>query len=378
MPDESRNRPPTLHSGRDSTISGDVAGRDKTVTTTTITEGGPVARYAVIGLSLIAALAIVVVAVIAALGSLPFLPVTGPTPTFTATLTLTPSASPTPTATSTPTLTPTRSRTATPTVTPSPPPTATTASPTPSATDTLPPEVTPLPISTLPLYDDFNDACLASDRWRLDSLPAQIDGPTPTASPTDDKCLAAEAFGFTEGVNGRLSVFLSLEGDETHSVSEAGGGCYREAEVTVMLREVTIVDGRHDNFLRVALTIQQVTRAARLEVRLRAGNEVGPLQYRLLPRLIVADGYTDVLPALIYRPGQPITLAFRVTDVGAFNLATGTTSIGKVLTIYANDVALTPSYSLRGYPCDLTLGYHAEQQTSLEGYFDEVRFIRAP
>lgn len=373
--------------GDEVSVGGDVVGRDKvtqnttsttsTTSTTYVSEGGPVARYAVFSLVFIAALAIITIALFAS--RTPGAGAT-PTPSPSPVVTLT-APIPPPTATSTPTsVAPTETSPAPPpataTQTPEPPTATLTPTETATATPTLAPGVSPTPTSALPVYDAFDDNCLNADRWTLSAPPAGAEAATPTPIPNQNGCLQADRQFFTEGRDGRLSVFLSLEDEGTYQLAQTPPGCFREAEVTLALNQVEVFADRHLAYLSLGASLQRVSGEATLEVRVRGSNVNGPLLYDVAPRLLVASGYQD-FPTLSYAAGQPITIALRVRDVGDVNVG-GTASLNKRFTVYVNGQPLSPSFSVIADPCNLTIGYHADAPTLLDGYFEEVRLLAAP
>ncbi len=379
-----------LTAGNDATVGGDVVGGDKVVShnTTTSTshtvvnEGGPVARYAVLGVVAIAALAILVIAVLFArtppappTATLPAPSATPPATAIVAAATATatapsPSATPTPTATAT-LPAPTETRTATPE-----PPSPTPTPPTPTETPTLPAGVTPTPTSAVAIYDAFDDACLDAARWALLTTPVGEGTPAPTPLPIVGGCLAADDLFFTEGRNGRLNVFLSLENEGTRQLGQTPSGCFAEAEVVLGLDEVSVFAGKqHQAYLSVGVTVPRKDRLASLEVRVRGSNLNGPLLFDIFSRYLEPGGYLDS-DGLAYAPGQTLTVAFRVREVG--EAPQSGTAANQKLTIFINGQPLRPSYSVVGEPCDLTIGYHVETETTFDGYFEEVRIAPAP
>lgn len=394
MPDQNQSGGADVESGGDTTIGGDVVGRDKIttthtthvgadsvardkITTTTVHEGGPTARYAVIGLAVVAALAIVVMGLIVFGGNPP------PTPSPTAGVTATfPAVVVVPT--STPTVEP--SRTPEPTLPPSP--TATgpplTATPTPSplpptATDTPNPLEIPTPTSALPVYDGFDDRCLDAERWDLKVEPVGPETPAPTAIPSQGNCLQAQRQFFTEGANRRLSVFVSLEGDVTHSLAQKSNACYDEVEVVTALNEVQNFDEPrvHSSYLSLGLALtRQSGMDGFLEVRLEGSNASGRLSAQITSRWTIATGYIN-LGTMPYTFRQPVTVAFRVADVGRDGGEAGAAAENKRLTVYVDDKQIGPSFSMIS-ACGLTIGYHADAPTLLDGYFDEVRLLPLP
>lgn len=383
-------------SGDEVNVGGDVAGRDKIVSTTTSTsthttttnvEGGPVARYAVVGIIVIALAAILAIAL-----SIPRPPVVTATPTLTASSTPEPSLTPAPVPSATPAA-PTATATETaapPTATPTPPPpteTATLPPPTETATATLPPGVTATPTSAVPVYDAFDDRCVNADRWAQQAMTSgaalrapAADEATPeataTATPQPPRCLPVEEQFFTEGADGRLTVFVGVEAGGTESLIQAPPGCFREAEVVLALAEAEILSGGREVYLAVGASLRRRTGDAVLEVRVRAYNYTGRTEIDLRPRLIVPDGTLDLNP-IPYTLGRPVTVALRTRDIGAAPVE-GAASTNKILTMYVDGQPLSPSFSIIADPCSLTLGYHAEAQTALFGYFDEVRLNPVP
>jgi len=371
--DEPPNNGVDLNTSGDLRVGGDVVGRDKvttTTTTTTITEGGPTARYAVIGIVVIAALAIIITA-IALRG--PISPAS-PTPTPSATPTPSPTtpvpASPTssspdtPSPTDTPTFTYTPEPTATQTNSPTPAPSAT-------ATDNFStPTLTPLPTSALAVFDDFGDKCLDANKWNLGGVSTAPDAPMPTPLPAPDGCLQTQEQFITEGDDGHLSVFVSLEGDQTHSLAEQTPACFREAEVTLALDDVQVTGAEPGTaYLSLGLGLQRVSGDGTLEIRLEGGTTSGRLDAQVTSRLITAAGYQNFGP-LGYAFHQRVTVAVRVTEVGQ---GAGHQVTSKKIAVYVEGVPLGPPLSILTDPCGLSLGYHADAPTTLDGFFDDVR-----
>ena len=88
----------------------------------------------------------------------------------------------------------------------------------------------------------------------------------------------------------------------------------------------------------------------------------------LMPRMALAT----FVSLAIYLPGRPVPITFRVDDVGA-HVADRPAGANQRLTVWVDDQPLAPALSLSGPPCALTLGYQAETETVLEGYFEEAR-----
>jgi len=386
-PDERPSRGgASLTSGGDASVGGDVVGRDKVThtesSTTYISEGGPAARYAIIG---------IVVVALAAIGSFAILALrdaatpdaanvlrSTATPAMTETRlveTATPTP-PTPTPTEAPaTLTPTPTPTEAPaTLTPTPTPTEAPATPAPTPTPTALPTATPTSTeappsaSTLPLYDDFEDGCLDAARWSVQTNPADFATPIPVAVLSSADCLQTSDQYFVNEENGVLAVATSLEGEQTFGLAASPPACFSEAEVTLTLNEVNVFEGRRSAYLNVGVDIVQRTRPARVEVRLLGGNLNGPRRYNIFLRLITATGPSDY-GLRDYTPGRPITVAFRVVKQQLVVFAGGLP-----FTVMSEDGQLVPiAFTIRGNPCVLTLGYRAEDQIALNGAFDEVR-----
>ncbi len=361
----------------DVNIGGDVVGRDKvstTTTTSTVNEGGPVARYSVLGVVAIAALAILMFTFIILRG--------GGTavPTATATTTVTPTPLP-PTASATATPVP---QTEKPTQTPSPSPTATatpTESPSPTPTDTptatLPPGITPSPTSAVPVYDDFADRCLDADKWALVQEQPGPETPTPAPLLSSSNCLDVQHQLFTEGPDGRLSVFLTLEGDQTHQLLQKSNACYEQAEVVMALNDVAAFgNDPRTAFINVGLSLDRQYEDGFLEVRLEGSNASGKLTSQATLRWTNARGYIN-LDSRIYNFDQPVTVAFRIEEVGQPQGNTPQTVTNKILTVYVDNQPLGKSFSTL-LACSLTMGYHADDQTALKGYFEDVRLQPAP
>jgi hypothetical protein len=362
MSDKDQSGGVNLDNSGDVNIGQDAVGRDKIINTTTQTtniEGGPVARYAVIGVILIAAIAILAFAWLAAR----FPPVVTPTATSTPTRTLVPPPSDTPTLASSPTATATPEP---PTITPTPTASATatlTEPPTDTPTPTLPPGVTPSPTSALAVYDSFDDACLNGQLWTPRAEAILPD--SPQAAPTSTICLDAQQ-RFLNEADGRLEVFLSVEGDQTYALTETTGQCFREVEVLLNLKEVRVFTEQYQAYLTVAARVGRVSGESVLEVRVRGDNFEAPLrmQYGVLARMRVLGGYGDY-GALPYTANEPLLIALRV-------------QANHRLMVYANGQALAGPFSVLTDLCGVTIGYHADAQTLLDGAFEEVRLSSVP
>ena len=393
MPDSDQGGETNIESGGDTTIGGDVVGRDKIATTThtthvgadavagdkvtqtTITthvEGGPTTRLAIAGVIGIAVLAILVLAAIFFGGGAPARP--SPTPSATATTPL-PSATLTveePSRTPLPLLVTTEPPSPIPTITPTPTPTP---SSTPTPTDTSFPTntptltLTPSPPSALGVYDDFNDLCLDEAHWALNVAPVGTETPTPTPIPARGSCLNASDQFFNEDRDGHLNVFLTLEGDETGSLVQTSNACYKEAEVLLALHDVIIFDENvRSAYLSVGVSVARKSGPSFVELRLEGTNASGRFQPQITTRLtLLGAGGPTTLAALPYTFDQIVRVAFRVND-----------KYGLRLTVYVNDQPIKPDLSIESAPCGLTLGYHADTQTLLDGYFDEVRLELLP
>jgi hypothetical protein len=384
MPDDTPSDEPRPSKGRpsqsgglnidgDASIGGNAVGRDSITHTTTATnttsmvvEGGPVARYAVLGVVGIAALAIIVIAFIAS-GNHPAAPTATPTPT--ALPTLAPSQTPSPPASPTvllPTETATHTATAPPsTVTPSPtePPTATEpARPTPTATEGVLATLTamPWPTSALPLYDNFAGTCLRKDNWMLDW---QWQSPTPT--PGAPLCLDTRP-QYMAADDG-LGVFLGLDDTrgkrrgETHSLTTAAFGYLKQIEVRVALNKVETLTDTRSAYLSVIVPAHRAN-PADLEIRVQGGTLAGKPVYQITSLLNLRDGSgIQQGQTLTYVLGQPIVVAFRVKS----NKLTG----------YVNDQVMIGPYSILAEPTAVTIGYQADEDTLLDGTFDEVHIV---
>jgi hypothetical protein len=394
-------------------IGGNAVGRDSitqtttTTSNTTVNEGGAVARYAVIGVVVIAALAIVIIALLAFQGQ-PIVSPATPTASLTATLapSLPPSATaspppppPTPTSTELPTATltppptetvpspsPTWPPTETPTPNPSPteagtlpPPTETLSTPTqpavvvrtvtptpsPTVTETASPTptLTPSPTLALPLYDNFASSCLKKEKWMLDWV-WQSPPPTPGAPvclDTRPQFMAAD---------GGLIVFLDATVDitksVTHALTSAQLGYYKQVEVVFTLNSVDVFTDTRTTYLSAGVSFQLARPAdADLEIRLQGSNATGKFSYQITSLLTLKDGSGNVSGGkLPYVPGQPVVAAFRVK--------------GNKLTAYVNNQPMAGPFSILSEPSAVNIGYHADAQTSLDGTFDEVRILQMP
>jgi hypothetical protein len=378
-------------------IQGNAVGRDSisqtTNTTTNIAEGGPVARYAVIGVIVIAVLAIVIIALLAT-QERPVVPVA----THTATATLPPTLAPSATATLTP-LPPTL--TEPPIARPTPlstetrlPPTPTAPSPSPSPTQevTLPPPTdtapplptepatatptlpatitqeaplnltpTPWPTSALPLYDDFASTCLKKEKWMLDWV---WQSPLPT--PGAPVCL--DTFPQFMAADGGLGVFLDstveLTKSVTHALTSAQMGYYKQVEVTFALTNVGVFSDTRTAYLSAGVSVQLARPAdADLEVRLQGSNASGKFVYQITSLLSLKDGSGNIGGGrLPYTPEQPVVVAFRVK--------------GNKLTAYVDNQPIAGPFSILSEPSAVNIGYHADTLTTLDGAFAEVRILQ--
>ena len=384
------------------TVGGSLVGRDSvsnvttsttSTSTTTVNEGGPVTRYAVLGVIGIAALAIVVTALVAIRGLFPA-PAATATPSATATATIMAASSftagpPTYTATPTPTsppltqtpsptaslsepATPTASAWPTATATVAAPPTATstatttatvtaTSTATPTAAIPVTPSSTPLPTVVLPVYDDFAGRCLLAARWMLDWQP-DMATPTPGAPiclDTDPQYMAQD-----DG----LVVFLgqddtaNLSKGETHSLTSAGSGFFRRIEVSVTLNQADVLTVTHTAYLSVAVPAIRAN-LADMEIRVQGGHLAGKPVYQVTSYLILRDG-SGLQQGLTfpYALGQTLTIDFVVK--------------GNKLTAYVNGEPILGPYSILTEPPSVTLGYHVDQQTLLDGTFNEVSILQ--
>ncbi len=373
-------------------IGGDAVGRDsisQTTTTTTntnIAEGGPVARYAVIGLVVIAALAIVIIALLASQGPV-VLPTSPPTASVTATLvpsqTSSATASPTeppPTFTATRTDTPSPSATETPvppTETPSPtttptqeetlPPGATepaTATPTPSATVTETasptPTLTPWPATVVPLYDNFASSCLKKEKWMLDWAwlsPLPTPG-APVCLDTRPQFMAAD-----DGLMVFLDSTVVLPKGASHALTSAQLGFYREVEVKFTLNQVEVFTDTRTAYLTAGVSVRLARPAdADLEIQLQGSNASGRFGYQIVSLLTLKEGGNISGGKLPYTPGEPVVATFRVK--------------GNKLTAYANGQLLAGPFSILSEPSAVNIGYHADPQSTLDGTFAEVRILQ--
>lgn len=379
MADNPRDDEPSganVSSGGDTSVGGDVVGRDKvthtSTSTTYVSEGGPAARYAIVGVVVVALVAIALFAFLVARGLTP--PVPSATPSLTPPPT-TPLPLPTATASATATATPTATLTPTPTPTEAPATSTPTSVVTPTETSTVAPTATPTSTeatpsaSTLPLYDDFEDGCLDAARWSVQTNPGDFSTPEPaSAFSNGSDCLQTNDQYFVNEENGALSVATSLEGEQSFGLAASATGCFSEAEVTLALNEINVFEGRRAAYLSVGVDVAQRTRPARVEVRLQGGNLNGPRRYTLFVRLITAAGPSDY-GQRDYTPGRPMVVAFRVINQQLIVSANG-----QPFTALSDDGQPVPiAFSLRDNPCTLALGYRAEDQIAVAGRFDEVR-----
>jgi hypothetical protein len=380
---DSNQRGTNIEGGGDVNIGGDVVGRDKvsnSTNTTTISEGGPVARYSVLGVVGIAALAILMFTFIilrnggtAALTATPTATAPMLTPTSTPTIS---TAAKLATPTETSTLTPIPTETATPTSTPTelPPPTSTG---TPIPTETLQPAITVSPVSSVPVYDNFADGCLDADKWALVQEPPAPETPTPEPVLSSANCLDVQHELFTEGRDGRLSVLLTFEGGHTHQLLQKSNACYDQAEVVLALNNVSVLgNDPRTSFINVGLSLDRQYEDGVLDVRLEGSNATGKLASQAILRWTTARGPFNIA-VQDYSFDQPVTVAFRIEEVGVpqGNATQGATN--KILTVYLGNKPFGLPFSML-LACGLTIGYHADDQTSLKGYFEEVRLQPAP
>ena len=166
--------------GGDFTVGGDIVSGGKVTTTTTtttthISEGGPVARYAVIGMAVIAVVAVIGILIAVLRPWQSATPTLAPTPAFT--IVSTP-----------PTTGPTSASVATNTTVPTPVEATATSSPTP-----VPPTPTPL------LY--FRSGCVVAESWIAFPRASNLGG-----------CLSLSDFGFNAQDN-----VLSIDGRQSTS-----------------------------------------------------------------------------------------------------------------------------------------------------------------
>jgi hypothetical protein len=378
MPDPNQRGGVNVNGEGETHIGGDVVGRDKhtTTTTTTYNEGGPVARYAVVGLVVVAVLSLIILARLASSNNPP------PSPflqrTASATLTMenptatlliaqvTSTQTPEPTFTERPTASPTATEPPPPTqtvsFTPSPPPPTDTSVPTATSTATAEGPVrtaTPSPTSSVLVYDDFNDNCLETERWKLLGELNQ----TATPIPSRNGCLDARRQFFAQDA-GRLNVFLdreaATEAEVEHYFAPLTQGCYKQVEVALAMDDMQPLPEAEvvNTYLSVGIDVARVSGSGNLEIRIERGNVHGRLLAQIDSVLTVEGGYTK-FSAPSYNLGQVVTIAFRV--------------VGNKLTAYVDNQIVAGPFSILSEPCRLTIGYHADPQTLLDGYFDEVR-----
>jgi hypothetical protein len=387
MPDNDQSGQVSVESEGDVTVGGNVVGRDSitntthnttTTTTTTITnitEAGPVARrvmYAAFGIAMLAIL-VLGVNVLRSNASTPTpLP---PTPTLSAPSpslppTETPGATPQdmPTATSTTTLKP--SSTLQPPTDMPAPTSFSTYTPTP-----LPPVIlspTPTPASAVPVYDDFNNNCLDADKWTLSAALAGPETPTPTPVPSSGNCLNARRQFFAEDI-GRLNVFLDQgaagEGEVEYQLTPIRAGCYKQVEVVLALDDMQPLPDAEvvNTFLSVGVDVVLARGSgndvpARLEVQLGRDNVNGPLLTRITSLLTVPEGNEKY--EATYSLGQVATISFRL--------------VGGKLRAYIDDQLVAGGFAVAEDPCSLTIGFHADPHTLVDGYFEEVRLAPLP
>jgi hypothetical protein len=222
------------------------------------------------------------------------------------------------------------------------------------------------------LYDDFGDQCLDSALWALNVAAAGTETPTPAAALSQATCVDTQRDFITEDEQGHLAVFLTLEGDVTDNVAQKSGACFREVEFTFSLHDVIVFeDVTRSAFLSVGAALQRVSGDSFLEVRLEGNNPSGraspPMEFQMVVRLTTPaqGGYINLFQTP-YVADQLATVAFRIKD--------------NRLTVFLNHEAVSPTLSILpgSLACGLTLGYHADPGTLLDGYFDEVRVTPLP
>jgi hypothetical protein len=401
MPDVNQTGETNISSGGDTTIGGDVVGGDKITTTTTniantagdsvagdkITqtvtnvEGGPTTRLAIGGVIGIAVIAILVLAAIIFGGQAAAKPTSTPSATPSATALVPSSTSPIVAVTDTPLPIPatTEPPSPTPTVTLTSSPTPTTETPvpptpsdTPFPTNTPTLTLTPSPTSALGVYDDFDDRCLDEARWQFKAPSVGEGTPTPTPVPSVSGCLDTQREFLTEDGAGHLTVFVTLEGDVSESLVQKSNGCYREVEVQFALHDAIVFDEEaRAVYLSAGLSLSRVSGEYFVEVRLEADSASGrDSSGRLRPRInarlsLLNSGGPTTLGTLPYQFDQPVTVAFRVNDRNQ-------------LITYVDGQPIGPPLSVLSDPCGLTLAYHADTFTLLDGYFDEARLEPLP
>ncbi len=349
MPDKNKGGA-SVEGGRDVNVGGDAVGGDKVSTTfnsTTTLNAGATSNYVLFGLIGIAALAIVVLSIIALRGgNPPGSTLAAPALTFTPTLTGThspPSDTPSPTATAT----------ATATTTPAPPP-----------TDTPPPGVTPTATSAVPALDFFSDNCLPKNQWILRA--EQYGYATPI--PTRGNCLDPRRQFFAED-DGKLSVFIDQDATRTTEQEHVfqlipSAVCYKQVEVVAALDNVQILTDASRAYLSIGIELQRVAGDGYLEVRIEGTNTGGSFFTQTIARLTLSDGsgYQN-FTWMRYNLGEVVTIAFRVK--------------GNKLTAYVGNDPIAGPFPILSEPCVVGLGYHADPQTLLDGYFEEIRGLPA-
>jgi len=217
------------------------------------------------------------------------------------------------------------------------------------------------PTSALPLYDSFAGTCLRTERWMLD-----WQNPDPTPTPGAPVCLDARP-QYMAADDG-LGVFLGQDDTaakargESHRLTSTGFGYYRQIEVRVTLNKAEVLTDTHTAYLSIAVpAIRDIE--ADMEIRVQGGHVDGKPVYQVTSLLTLRDGSGLIVGQTFpYTPGQTLVIAFRVK--------------GNKLTGYVNDQPIIGPFSILSEPSSVTLGYHADQQTLLDGVFAEVRILQ--
>jgi hypothetical protein len=219
--------------------------------------------------------------------------------------------------------------------------------------------VSPTATSSVPVFDDFADNCLERERWILG---AEQNGQA-TPIPVRGSCLDARRQFFAQDA-GQLSVFLDQDAtrtsEQTHVFVPVTGACYKTVEVVAAVDNVQILTEASRAYLTIGVALSRVAGDGYLEVRLEGTNTGGSFFSQAIARLTLSDGsgYQN-FSWVRYRLGDVVVVAFRVK--------------GNKLTAYVNNEPLAGPFPILTEPCVVGLGYHADPETLLDAYFEEIR-----
>ena len=209
------------------------------------------------------------------------------------------------------------------------------------------------------MWDDFSDNCLEKTRWALIDELYGLATPIPALG----ECLNPRRQFFAQD-DDHLSVFVDSDATvnnyRQHTlVPLTGPMCYKQVEVIASLDSVSLGSDSRLAYLSVGMALTRIAGNGYLEIRLQASNATGRFTPLITSRLTLNEGGYQDFGTLPYTLGQPTILTFSVH--------------GNKLTAYANGQLLAGPFSIINDPCLLGLGYYADQDTTLDGYFDAVR-----